>query len=769
MGNILFLAALVTLSGCAGYMAHREGQQLISEGKIDDGLAKLDAAVVAEPGNAQYRIDALNQRTMIANRLLSSAEKHRREGRLTEAEKDYRQVLVLDQANVMARQGMDSLVAERRHKLVVADAEALLKKGGRSNLIDAAEKIRPVLSENPKQKDALALKARIDEALAKEKAPDAQLAAAFKKPITLEFRDAPLKSVFDVIAKVSGLNFYFDKDIRPDLKASILAKSTSIEDAVRMLLVTNQLEQRVLNENSLLIYPNTPQKLKDYQTLAVRTFYLANADVKNVSTTLKTILKTKDMVVDERLGLIIMRDTPEAIRMAERLVALQDLSDPEVMLEVEVLEVQRGRLLELGVHWPSQLTLAPLTVAGSSLTLEDLKHLNSTSIQATLGNTNINFRKEDQDSNILANPRIRVRNKEKAKVMIGDRVPVITTTSTSTGFVSESVSYVDVGIKLEVEPNVYLDEEVAIKVGLEVSNLVKEVTSKSGSLSYQIGTRNANTVLRLKDGETQILAGLIQDTDRASANKVPALGEIPLLGRLFGSQKNDNQRNEIVLSITPHVVRSIRRPDLIMAEFDSGTESVVGAKSLSIGTAEEEKTEKAEKTNKPQGTGSGQPEAKADKPSTEDTQANSGSSSGNGVPPQLSWSGPKQVKAGEQFSVVLNVTSSSPITALPLLVGFDPAQLQVASVQEGDFLKQGGIATSFNQRVDPNQGKIFVASVRQDPNGGDKGANGTGTVLTASFKALKSGAAVINLLSATPEPSNGASPISREFQVSVTQ
>ncbi|RYG08111.1 MAG: general secretion pathway protein GspD, partial [Burkholderiales bacterium] len=424
------------------------------------------------------------------------------------------------------------------------------------------------------------LKERIDEARSKQAKPETKLADSFRKTISLEFRDAPLRSVFDVIAKVSGLNFFFDKDMRPDLKASIFAKNTTIDDAVRLLMVTNQLEQKVLNENSILIYPNTPQKLKDYQPLSVRTFYLANADVKAVSNTIKTIVKTKDLVIDERLGLIILRDTPDAIRMAERIVAMQDLSDPEVMLEVEVVEMKRSRLLELGINWPNQLTLAPIQVDGVPLVLSDLRNLNRNNIKLGIGNVTINARKEDSDGSILANPRIRVRNREKAKILIGDRVPVITTTSNVTGFVSESINYVDVGLKLEVEPNIYLDEEVAIKINLEVSSLVREVISKSGSLSYQIGTRGASTTLRLKDGETQILAGLISDEDRSTSNKVPGVGELPLAGRLFGSTKDDTQRSEILLSITPRVVRSIRRPDLLTAEFESGTESNIGARPL---------------------------------------------------------------------------------------------------------------------------------------------------------------------------------------------
>ena len=762
---------LLLLTGCAGSMAFREANGLFAEGKSEEAISKFEEAVRLEPKNAEYRITLTTRRTSLINRTLNAAEVARRDGRLTEAENGYRQTLGYDNNNVMARQGLEALVTERQHRLIVLEAEALFKKVDKTSVAAASEKLRGVLSQNPQQKEALNLKARIDELRERGVKPEAQLATAYKKPITLEFRDAPLRSVFDVIAKVSGLNFYFDKDMRPDLKATVLAKNTSIEDAVRLLLVTNQLEQKILNENSILVYANTPQKLKDYQTLAVRTFYLTNADVKAVSNTIKTIVKTKDLVIDERLGLIIMRDTPEAIRLAERIVALQDLSDPEVMLEVEVVEIKRSRLLELGIQWPGQLALSPLLTGGVPLVLDDLKRLRSTNIQATLGNTLINARKEEQDGNILANPRIRVRNKEKARILIGDRVPVITTTSNATGFVAESVNYVDVGLKLEVEPNIYLDDEVAIKINLEVSSLVREVLSKSGSLSYQIGTRNATTVLRLKNGETQILAGLISDEDRSSANKVPGLGEIPLAGRLFGSQKDDTQRSEILLSITPRIVRAIRRPDLLEAEFESGTESGIGAQSFRLTTVSSQPegatgTMATTTTTSPLAGGlptamptaaPGRTPGEVVTPAALPMANPPASGLANPVLPtgslNLTWQVPAQVKVGEQFTASLRVNSQAALRGLPLLLGFDPQALQVVSVQEGDFFKQNGGQTTFNQRIDPAQGKVFIAAVRQGTAGNDAGTNGNGVVVNVVFKALKaSSTAKIQLLSVSPEP-----------------
>ncbi len=578
--NLLVLG--IMLSACAGSQPFKEGNALLDAGKVEQGLAKLEEATQAEPGNAQYRITLSNRKMRLVNAANGRADAQRQQGNLAEAEQSYRQALAIDPSSAVAQQGVAALAQERRHRQMVAEAESVYQRGGDTNVAQAQETLRLVLLERPAQREALNLKSRIGDEHARKRPGAGKLAAAYRKPVTLEFRDAPLRSVFDFIGKVSGLNFVFDREIDPAIRATISVRDTSIEEAIGLLLSANQLEQSVSNEKSITIYPNTPQKVKDYQQLMVRTFFLANADVKNVAYSIKTLLKAKDIVTDERLGLIMMRDTPEMIRMAERLISVQDLADPEVMLEVEVLEVKRSRLTELGVRWPEK---AALSLAGSgnilsgvsALKVADLGRINGENINLGISDVVLNANRTDTDSNILANPRIRVRNKEKAKVLIGDRVPVITVT-TNNGVSSDSVNYVDVGLKLEVEPNVYLDDEVAIKINLEVSNVVKDITSKSGTLAYQIGTRTANTVLRLRDGETQVLAGLISDEDRSNAYKVPGVGELPLLNRLFGSQKDDTSRSEIVLSITPRILRSIRRPDLMTAEFNSGTETTVGGR-----------------------------------------------------------------------------------------------------------------------------------------------------------------------------------------------
>lgn len=578
------LLAGIAVAGCATTNpAFMEGRALIESGNVEQGLARVEEASRAEPTNQEYRTYYYRQRDVAVQRYLSLAESARGANSLDTAEQAYRRALALDPKNARATAGIEALQVERRHRAMLKEAEELLKQG---NTDAAHARTREILAENSTHREAQALLRRIEQQTIKAATQTPQLSATLRKPITLEFRDAPLRSVFELISKHTGLNFIFDRDVQPDARTTVFVKDTTIEDVIRFVLVTNQLDRKVLNETTLLIYPNTPAKTRDYRELVVKSFYLANADVKHTANMIKALVKTRDVYVDEKLNLLVIRDTPEAVRIAERLVANQDLAEPEVMLEVEVLEVSTNLLSELGIRWPDQVSASLIGAAGvpGQITLPEWLNRDSNLVRLTVPDPFLvaNLKNQNGRTNILANPRIRVKNKDKAKVHIGDKVPVITTTAAGTGFVSESVNYLDVGLKLEVEPTVFLEDEVGIKVGLEVSSIVREIQSKSGTLTYQVGTRNAATTLRLKDGETQVLAGLISDEDRRNAAKVPLLGDVPVLGRLFSNNADEVRKTEIVLLITPRVVRNLKRPGIQLEEFPSGTDGAVGAAPLSL-------------------------------------------------------------------------------------------------------------------------------------------------------------------------------------------
>ncbi|MCX7056771.1 MAG: general secretion pathway protein GspD [Proteobacteria bacterium] len=501
-------ASTVILTGCAADRLHHEGMKSVEHGNYEDGVARLQKAVEKEPDNLTFRLDLRARSEEAVQKLIAEADAARAAGKREEAAAAYRRVLAINPANDRALRGVEGVDADRRH----TDAVAAAQKDVAAKDLDHAETmLRAVLAEDPGFGPAVSLQQRIDQIRGPVQATP-KLRTKDNRPVTLQFRDASTKMVFEVLSRQTGVNFIFDKDVKADGKTTIFVQDVPIETAIDLVLGQNQLAREVLSSNMVMIYPNTPAKQKDYQDEIVKTFYLSDADPKQVQTLIKTIVNPKAMFVDDRTGTLVVRDTPEVIRMTEKLINSIDLPDAEVMLEVEVLEITHSNVLNLGIQYPAgaSFDMTPQG-GGKGLTLADFTKQGKSTINVSSIGATLNALKTAGLTNTLASPRIRSRNHEKAKILIGQRVPVITnsvTPTTSSAAVTGSVQYLEVGLTLEVEPTVHRDGDVAIKLQLEVSSILNQVTTPSGTVAYQIGTRNANTLLQLKDGETQILAGI---------------------------------------------------------------------------------------------------------------------------------------------------------------------------------------------------------------------------------------------------------------------
>jgi len=575
----LALVSAVLVVSCASSRLHQQGVEAFDQGRYEEGIQKLDDALARDPGNMVYKMDLQGRRAEAVDKLVAEGDRERAVGDTKGAATAYRRVLTIDSGNSRASAGLAGVEADARHAQGVAAAQEELQRGD----IDQADAhLSGILSEDPGYAPAKALRARIDAARGPVTVTP-KLHTRDDRPVTLQFRDAPTKMVFEVLSRQTGINFIFDKDVKSDGKTTIFVQDVPIEQAIDLVLGQNQLARQVLSDNMVLIYPNNAAKQKDYRDEIVKTFYLNTATPKDVESLLKTVLDAKTLVVNERANAVVMRDTPENVRMAEKLVASIDIAEPEVMLEVEVLEISRSRLTQLGITYPNSATLS----TPANMVLNDLKNQSGSTITVSQLTATVDALKTDGNSNVLASPRIRARNNEKAKILIGSRVPVITTAATASGnggIVSNTnVQYLDVGLTLDVQPTIYADNEVAIKIALEVSSITNTINIGQ-TQAYEIGTRNANTLLQLKDGETQILAGLIQDSDTRSASKIPGLGDIPVVGRLFSDHHTDKEKSEIVLSITPRIIRAKARPSSDTTEFWYGTESRSGLAPLGTGT-----------------------------------------------------------------------------------------------------------------------------------------------------------------------------------------
>lgn len=776
----LLILALIT--GCAAERLHRDGLACIERGDYETGVAELAQALQRRPDNMTFRLDYEARRESALQALVAEADRAHMAGQYDGAAALYKRVLAIDPSNDRARRGLENLEGDKRHTATVLEGRKDLEKKD----LDAAEaKARAVLTEDPGFVPAQELATAINDA----RGPVAvapKLRPRGNHKVSLQLRDAPTKMVFEVLQRETGINFILDKDVKSDTKTTIFVQDVPVEEAIELVLEQNQLARNILADNMVMIYPNTSAKQKDYEQQIVRTFYLTNAAPKDVESMLKTVLGTKTLYINEPANMVVMRDTPDAVRMAEKLVASVDVTEPEVMLEVEVLEISRSRLQDLGIQYPTGAAFSPSPLArattgttggttgstSSGLVLSDLSHQNSNTIGITgsLAVT-VNAMRQAGVVNTLASPRIRARNKEKAKVLIGTREPVITNSVTPTAagapVVTGSVQYLDVGLTLDVQPTVYLDGDVGIKISLEVSSLLKQVQTASGTVAYEIGTRNATTLLRLKDGETQILAGLIQDSDTRTANTIPLIGEVPILSHLFGTHHTDREKDEIVLSITPRIIRTQPRAPSDSTEFWYGSESRLRSRPFfssegssanplapsgagaappaplappsgsaapggapqavnpSVSPQPSARTAIAPAPASPEGLATTVPPAAI---AAVEPSAARGAAADAAALSALTIEGPAEAKVGDEFDVQVQISTQEPITHLRSQLRYDTAALKLLSATTGDAVPAAAGEPKVNTVGLGAQ--LDVSTTSADP------VKGAGTLMTLHFKAL---------------------------------
>ncbi|MBX3660721.1 MAG: general secretion pathway protein GspD [Ramlibacter sp.] len=738
LGGCLALVALV--SACA-QMYRNEADKDLREGRYEAAIAGLQDGLKQYPDSTLLRAGLLTAREDAVARLIDQAIRERAAGKMEAASQTLTRAKALAPGNQRLTALELELDQEESIRAIVAEARALASANQHAR---ALSKIEAALHANPRQPALLAVQRQLEAGARTQTESSGRRALAESRPVSLDFRGAPLSTLLDAITRGSGVNFILDKDVKTETRSTIFIKSAPLEEAIDLVAGSNQLARRTIDSKTVLLYPNTPEKRREHQEQVIRVFYLAHAEAKATAALLKGLLRIKEVFLDERANFIALREPPEIVSLAERLVALHDVGDAEVMLEVEVLEIKSSRLLELGVNFPNSFTLTPLgsgSTTGAGLTVNGLRNINSSQVGVSVGSLLVNLRREVGDFNTLANPRIRTRNREKAKILIGDKIPVITSTASPNGFVSESINYLDVGLKLEVEPVVSPDDEVLIKLGLEVSSLAREIRTTGGSLAYQIGTRNASTTLRLKDGETQLLAGLISNEDRTNANKIPGLGDLPVAGRLFSSQKDEFQRTELVLAITPRILRPAPRPEIWQSELWVGTENDTRLRPApSAGaTANSERPSTSgpgrsvgaprtlasrEVSLAPQGTVGAQPRATAIKP---------------GV--TLAWQGPTKVQVGKEFELELRLSSHVPLNGFPLEVVYAPQTIEIVEVIRGSYFGQQPAEGRFAYSINKDSGKIGVSSVGTN----NEGQAGEGSVLRLKVRAKEAGTSEIKI------------------------
>lgn len=390
-----------------------------------------------------------------------------------------------------------------------------------------------------------------------------------RETLDLNFRAAKLRDALKVISEAHTVNFVFDPDVET-AEVNLSAKHVTFAQALNLMLQSSDTFYKVIGPNSILIAPNKADKKEKYADLFIKTFHLQTVKAERMAEILTSSMELKTVIPNKTLNTIQVRDTRETLNIIERVIAANDRMPAEIMLDVEILEVNRSKSEQLGIDYGSQITAAvpqfTVTEAVENLTTKVLG-----GGLVTVPTLTLRYFKNEVDAKILAKPRIRTVDGEPAKIHVGDRVPLRSSTiQDATGQTRTTFEYRDIGIRLEVLPKYHLDSTIGVMLKLEVSSLGQNLGTVNEP-AFSIGTRNVDTTMLLREGETAVMGGLIRDEERRRLNKVPGLGDISgIVGRLFAVNDDEDTRTDILLTITPHVVRKQGLPRISDTDFFSG-------------------------------------------------------------------------------------------------------------------------------------------------------------------------------------------------------
>jgi general secretion pathway protein D len=408
-----------------------------------------------------------------------------------------------------------------------------------------------------------------------------------KMPDSLTFRDANSRLVFLTIARLSGLSLGFDSTFR-ETPITIDLRNASLDTALGAVADATRTFFRVTAKNTVLVIPDTPAKRREYEEEVVRTFYLSNADLKETQDLMRLVLDARRISPTTANNAITIKDTPERVSAAARLIAAIDKARPEVVIDVELLEVDRTKLREYGLQIASPgspgidgsfsiVPQADSTTTIPRVTLQTLTNLTQADILlANLPSLYYRLLKSDSNTRALANPQLRTSEGVPAQARFGERVPVPVTTFTpiATGGTPQqpivSYNYENIGVNIDITPRTHHDADVTLALKVSVSTI--SGTGFNGLPTF--ANREVNTEIRLRDGETNMLAGLIRDDERRVMDGIPGLSDLPVLGRIFTHSKTETTQSDIILTLTPHIVRVLDVDENDLRAFRVGRDSL---------------------------------------------------------------------------------------------------------------------------------------------------------------------------------------------------
>ena len=733
--GLTLIATTVLFAGCAkGNHQYNAGAKAESVHDYDTALDQYNKALQAEPNNTEYKLKAARARFEAGQWHVDQGRRLRDQSNLELALMEFRKAAMIDPSSVVATQ-----------EIKVTTDLMNAKAGTTQNATPgpaSPESQEPKLMTGPPQVQPLS-----------------------RAPINMKATN-DAKAVFDAIAKLAGLTVIFDADFT-SRRISVELTNVTLEQALNIVALQSKAFWRPVTSNIIFVIPDQPQKRKDYEEEIVKTFYLKNTvlpqEITEIITSIRQLLDLRRVQQINAQNAIVIRDTPDRVLLAGKIINDIDQAKPEVVIQVAVMQARTDRLRNMGIQpgTSAALTFSPSTSttttdAGTgtatstpALALNELRHLSGSDYSVTLPSAQASFLMTDSSTTIIDDPEIRVVDGQTAKLRIGDRVPVATgsftagvgaTTTAVNALVNTQFQYLDVGVNVDVTPRIHPDHEISMKVNVVVSSVTG--TSTIGGIAQPIiSQRSIEHDIRLKDGEVNVLGGLIERTDTNTVNGWPGFAKIPLFRYFFSNDTVDHQENEVLIVLIPHIVRlpSITAENL--RSIASGTDTnpdVELADDVLAPTAP-----------KPQGaTAMTPPQTTAPVPGAAPGQVPGQAQTPAPVPasqnPTLRFEPASvSIKPGETTTIGVVVQNVQDLYSIPLLLQFNPAVISVEDVRQGGFLSGGTQEVAIVERVDKERGQAIVSATRM-PN--TPGVSGSGTLVGIVVKGVAPGNSQLSIV-----------------------
>ncbi len=684
------------LWGCAVLSTtYRLGNEAEINRNWDEAIRYYEKASLENPKESVYRLALMRARTSAGLACLQEARALAGQGKKDEAVAAYKKALSYDPMN----------------RALLAELE-VYAAGPRA----AAEKAEERPVEAPVKLKVSAEKVR------------------------LKFTDAALRSIFQALGKHAGVNFLYDEQFR-DVPLTIDLTDRTFEQAMSFLCLASKNFPRTIDERTVIIVPDQPMKRLQYELNAIRTFYLSNLNAQEVQNSLAMMIRTQykapSIIIDKNLNSVTIRDTPAAVNLAGKLLRTWDKAKGEVIIDLEIMEVSRIKLQKFGIDL-SQYTIGGRTATGGTVPTDGWFNLKSIDLskganyQISLPTAYLQFVQSDADTKIIAQPRLRGMGSEEIKYLVGQKVPVPQTTFTpfAAGGVSQqpivNYQYQDVGIDVKIKPRIHAEGEVTLELEIKITSI-----AGAGIADIPIiTTREVKNVIRLKDGETNLLAGLLKDEERRSLKGLAGLSDIPLLGNLFSSTEKKIDQTDVILTITPYIIRSVP-----VTEADSRPLWVDVEGLTSSGVAGDARPIDEEYV--------GEAEAEAEPAPEEEAPGRSFI-----VLNPANFEVPK----GREFRISVEVRSEAEIGSLSVNLGFNPQVARLKEVSEGGLGRQMGENVPFLKNIDNASGSCTIGLSSPSPG---KGIKGGGILAVLVFESVAPGEGAITVAGVTANSPTG--------------